>query len=71
MSYLELAKEALAEREASGAPDPCAKCGAEAAYYTPGGQPLCEAHTPKSTDGLLVRFAVDELGLTITGRRTE
>lgn len=71
MSYMKLAKKALAERVASGAPDPCAKCGAAADYYTPGGQPLCEVHAPKSTDGLLVRFAVDELGLTITGRRTE
>lgn len=69
MRYLELAKKALAEREASGAPDPCGKCGGEASYYTPAGQPLCEAHAPKSTDGPLVRFAVDELGLTITGRK--
>ena len=67
MGYLEHAKRTLAARSPD-APDACVKCGTDATYYTPSGAPLCEAHAPKSTDGSLVRLAVDELGLTITGR---
>ena len=68
MTYLKRAKRTLAARSPD-APDACVKCGVDVAYYTPSGAPLCEAHAPKSTDGSLVRFAVDELGLTIIGRR--
>ena len=67
MSYLELAKNALAERSPD-APDTCSKCREDASYYTHTGVPLCDSHAPKSTDGPLVAFAVEELGLTITGR---
>ena len=67
MSYLERAKRALAARPPD-APDACSKCSEDADYYTPSGAPLCEAHAPKSTDGPLVKFAADELGLTITER---
>ena len=67
MGYLELAKKTLAARSPD-APGACVKCGTDATYYTPDGQPLCETHAPKSTDGPLVRFAVDQLGLAITGR---
>ena len=67
MNYLERAKRTLAARSPN-APDACVKCGVDAAYYTPSGAPLCEAHAPKPTDGPLVRFAVDVMGLTITER---
>ena len=69
MNYLERAKRTLAARSPH-APDACAKCGTDATYYTPSGTPLCDTHAPKSTDGPLVRFAVDELGLTITESKT-
>ncbi len=67
MTYLERAKRTLAARPPD-APDACVKCGVDVAYYTPSGAPLCEAHTPEPTDGPLLRFSVDVLGLTITGR---
>ena len=67
MSYLERAKRTLAARSPD-APDACVKCGTDATYYTPAGKPLCDSHAPKPTDGPLVRFAVDAMGLTITGR---